>query len=155
MTLFETAYAKVPDLNERGARLRFLGRRQHLPSSVLEAMAEAEELTAHNDKLDVCSPQLRRPVRDRGRRQRIVQDGLYSRGGGRGDLRLLPLRSRGPRGRPRDPDERRAARLELPALADSIRRVLRDRHVVAGLLTGGVPAGHRIFASRSRRRGGV
>ena len=54
MTLFlETAYAKVPDLNERGARLRFLGRRQHLPSSVLEAMEEAEELTAHNDKLDV------------------------------------------------------------------------------------------------------
>jgi undecaprenyl diphosphate synthase len=54
MTLFlETARRKVPELEERGARLRFLGRREHLPASVLEAMAEAEELTAHNDRLDV------------------------------------------------------------------------------------------------------
>jgi undecaprenyl diphosphate synthase len=54
MSLFlETARRKVPELDERGARLRFLGRREHLPASVLEAMAEAEELTAHNDRLDV------------------------------------------------------------------------------------------------------
>jgi undecaprenyl diphosphate synthase len=54
MSLFlETAHTKVPDLNERGARLRFLGRREHLPSSVLDAMKEAEELTSDNDKLDV------------------------------------------------------------------------------------------------------
>jgi undecaprenyl diphosphate synthase len=54
MSLFlETAHAKVPELNERGARLRFLGRREHLPLSVLGAMQEAEELTAHNDRLDV------------------------------------------------------------------------------------------------------
>ena len=54
MSLFlETAADKVPNLNERGARLRFLGRREHLPASVLEATRKAEELTAHNDKLDV------------------------------------------------------------------------------------------------------
>ena len=54
MRLFlETARDKVPDLNERGARLRFLGRRDHLPASVLEAMREAEDLTATNDALDV------------------------------------------------------------------------------------------------------
>jgi len=54
MSLFlETAAHKVPDLNERGARLRFLGRREHLPTSVLHATSRAEELTAHNDKLDV------------------------------------------------------------------------------------------------------
>jgi undecaprenyl diphosphate synthase len=54
MKLFlETAREKVPELNERGARLRFLGRRDGLPSSVLEALAEAEELTAANDSLDV------------------------------------------------------------------------------------------------------
>ena len=41
MKLFlDTAREKVPELNERGARLRFLGRREHLPASVLEA-AEA------------------------------------------------------------------------------------------------------------------
>jgi undecaprenyl diphosphate synthase len=54
MKLFlETARAKVPELNERGARLRFLGRREHLPASVLEAVEEAEELTAANDSLDI------------------------------------------------------------------------------------------------------
>jgi undecaprenyl diphosphate synthase len=54
MKLFlETAREKVPELNERGARLRFLGRREGLPASVLEAVAEAEESTAENDSLDV------------------------------------------------------------------------------------------------------
>jgi undecaprenyl diphosphate synthase len=54
MELFlETARDKVPELNARGARLRFVGRREHLPRSVLEAMREAEALTASNDKLDV------------------------------------------------------------------------------------------------------
>ena len=54
MKLFlETARQKVPELNERGARLRFLGRRDHLPASVVEAMDEAEDLTSGNDRLDV------------------------------------------------------------------------------------------------------
>jgi undecaprenyl diphosphate synthase len=54
MKLFlETAREKVPELNERGARLRFLGRRDGLPASVLEALREAEEMTAGNDSLDV------------------------------------------------------------------------------------------------------
>ncbi len=54
MKLFlETAREKVPELNERGARLRFLGRREGLPASVLDALNEAEERTADNDRLDV------------------------------------------------------------------------------------------------------
>jgi undecaprenyl diphosphate synthase len=54
MRLFlETARNKVPELNERGARLRFLGRRDGLPERVLEALQEAEELTAANDSLNV------------------------------------------------------------------------------------------------------
>jgi len=54
MRLFlETARKKVPELNERGARLRFLGRREGLPERVLEALVEAEEMTAENDSLDV------------------------------------------------------------------------------------------------------
>ncbi len=54
MALFlETAKGKVPELNERGARLRFLGRRGHLPKDVRVAIEEAEELTMNNDKLDV------------------------------------------------------------------------------------------------------
>ncbi len=54
MTLFlETAKGKVPELNERGARLRFLGRRMHLPEEVYLAIEEAEELTKNNELLDV------------------------------------------------------------------------------------------------------
>ncbi|HZF59434.1 MAG TPA: polyprenyl diphosphate synthase [Rubrobacter sp.] len=54
MKLFlETARDKVPELNERGARLRFVGRRDGLPTSVLDALNEAEERTADNDKLVV------------------------------------------------------------------------------------------------------
>jgi undecaprenyl diphosphate synthase len=50
MKLFlDTARDKVPELNERGARLRFLGRRDGLSDSVLEALEEAERLTAGND----------------------------------------------------------------------------------------------------------
>ncbi len=54
MKLFiETARAKVPELNARGARLRFLGRRESLPNAVREALLEAEELTAGNGDIDV------------------------------------------------------------------------------------------------------
>ena len=54
MTLFlETAKDKVPELNERGARLRFLGRKEHLAGDVRAAMDEAELLTRDNDRLDV------------------------------------------------------------------------------------------------------
>jgi len=54
MTLFlETAKDKVPELNERGARLRFLGRKEHLAEDVQAAMDEAEWLTRGNDRLDV------------------------------------------------------------------------------------------------------
>ena len=54
MKLFiETARAKVPELNRRGARLRFLGRRDSLPHAVREALVEAEDLTSENKDIDV------------------------------------------------------------------------------------------------------
>jgi undecaprenyl diphosphate synthase len=78
MGLFlETARAKVPELNSRGARLRFLGRREHLPPSVLQAMREAEDLTAHNADLEVyvaLNYGGRSEIVDAARR--IVADGL-------------------------------------------------------------------------------
>ena len=78
MGLFlQTAHDKVPELNARGARLRFLGRLEHLPSSVLEAMREAEDLTAGNDELAVyiaLNYGGRSEIVDAARR--IVEDGL-------------------------------------------------------------------------------
>ena len=54
MALFlEAAKDKVPELNERGAQLRFLGRRGHLPEDVQAAIEEAEGLTRDNDRLQV------------------------------------------------------------------------------------------------------
>ena len=78
MKLFlETARDKVPELNERGARLHFLGRRQGLSTPVLDALYEAEERTAANDRLDVyiaLNYGGRSEIVDAA--QRIVADGL-------------------------------------------------------------------------------
>jgi undecaprenyl diphosphate synthase len=78
MTLFlETAKGKVPELNERGARLRFLGRRGHLPDTVRTAIAEAEELTKENDRLHVyiaLNYGGRAEIVDAARR--MIEDGL-------------------------------------------------------------------------------
>jgi undecaprenyl diphosphate synthase len=78
MTLFlETAKGKVPELNERGARLRFLGRRGHLTEAVQTAIGEAEELTRENDRLHVyiaLNYGGRAEIVDAARR--IMEDGL-------------------------------------------------------------------------------
>jgi undecaprenyl diphosphate synthase len=78
MRLFlETAREKVPELNERGARLHFLGRREGLSAPVLDALNEAEERTAGNDRLDVyiaLNYGGRSEIVDAA--QRIVADGL-------------------------------------------------------------------------------
>jgi undecaprenyl diphosphate synthase len=78
MGLFlETAKDKVPELNERGARLHFLGRRGHLPEDVRLAIEEAEGLTKTNDRLDVyvaLNYGGRAEIVDAARR--IVEDGL-------------------------------------------------------------------------------
>ena len=78
MELFlETAKGKVPELNKRGARLRFLGRREHLPEQVQAAIEEAEGLTKHNDKLDVyvaLNYGGRTEIVDAARR--MIEDGL-------------------------------------------------------------------------------
>ena len=54
MSLFlENAKVKVPEMHEKGARLRFLGRREHLASPLQKAMCDAEELTCRNNRLNV------------------------------------------------------------------------------------------------------
>lgn len=54
MSLFiEKAKTKVPELHERGARLRFVGRTEGLTERIQKAAREAEEMTAGNEDLDV------------------------------------------------------------------------------------------------------
>jgi undecaprenyl diphosphate synthase len=54
MELFlENCKVQVPELREKGARLRFLGRREHLSAPLREAIEEAEYLTRENDRIGV------------------------------------------------------------------------------------------------------
>jgi undecaprenyl diphosphate synthase len=157
MKLFlQTAREKVPELIERGARLRFLGRRDGLPSSVIEALEEAEEMTAGNDSLNVyiaLNYGGRAEIVDATRR--IVADGLS----------------------PEDVDERTFARYlyapDVPEV-DLVIRTSGELRVSNFLLwqiayaefyvtdtlwpdfsSGEFLQALQSFASRSRRRGGV
>lgn len=54
MSLFlEKAKVKVPEISEKGARLKFVGRRELLSHQMQESIRWAEEITSHNDRLTV------------------------------------------------------------------------------------------------------
>ncbi len=82
MSLFlETAKDKVPELNERGARLRFVGRREHLARPLRVAIEDAEELTRTNERLNVyiaLNYGGRAEIVDAARR--MIEDGLKPKG---------------------------------------------------------------------------
>jgi undecaprenyl diphosphate synthase len=42
---------EVPELHERGIRVRFIGRREGIPPSLVQAIARAEELTSANEDM--------------------------------------------------------------------------------------------------------
>ncbi len=54
MALFEETIAEqFPDLHRQGVKVRFIGRRDRCPKSLLELMEEMEERTAGNTRLDL------------------------------------------------------------------------------------------------------
>jgi undecaprenyl diphosphate synthase len=54
MTLFaETIEREFPDLHRQGVRVRFVGRRDRCPQSLLRLMQDMEERTAGNTRLDL------------------------------------------------------------------------------------------------------
>ncbi len=54
MTLFEeTIRDQFPDLHRQGVRVRFVGRRDRCPASLLALMADMEERTEHNTRLSL------------------------------------------------------------------------------------------------------
>ncbi|CAA9433427.1 MAG: Undecaprenyl diphosphate synthase, partial [uncultured Rubrobacteraceae bacterium] len=100
-------------------------------------------------------PQLRWPRRDSRRGEAHGRRRRAAGGHRRREVRPLPLRARRARGGPRHPHERRASYLELSTVADRLRRVLRHRDALAGLLAGGVHAGPpllRLPVPAPRRR---
>ncbi len=68
--------------------------------------------------------------------RRLRRERRRPRRGRRGRARRVPLRARDAGSRPRDPHLRRAAHLELPALAVRVRRVRLHRHALARLRAG-------------------
>jgi undecaprenyl diphosphate synthase len=51
--LGETIERELPDLAQQGVRTRFIGRRDRVPGELREAMAQLEEATAANDRLQL------------------------------------------------------------------------------------------------------
>ena len=127
--------ADLESLAADGVRVRILGRREGLSDDIIEIIERAERRTADNSAFSLniafnyggrdCSRREtncrrgceRRTVRRRDRRGRIRGASGFAR----------PARSR-----PRHPDERRAAPVELPALANRLRRARLRRCAVAG-----------------------
>ena len=126
--------SETAELSEQGVRIRLLGRLDELPDDTRRSI----ERGARGDRRRRPPPperrvQLRRP--DRARRRVPAARGERRRPGrdrrGR-DLRRA-LHRRPARSRPRHPDRRRAAALELPHLAVGLRGAVHDRGPLAGL----------------------
>ena len=134
MALFEeTIREQFPDLHRQGVRMHFIGRRDRCPDSLRDLMQDMEQRTAENTRLDLWV------AFDYGARDEIVAaarqlvaDGLDPEAIDEAGRRSPSVRSRYARSRPRDPHLRRAARVELPAVAGRVRRVSFHSHAVAG-----------------------
>jgi phosphatidate cytidylyltransferase len=120
----ETIERELPDLAEQGVRVRFIGRRDRAPESLRARMDAMEDRTALNTRINLWV------AFDYGGRAELV-----GRGGGhrRERFRREPLRSGASRSGSPDPDERRAAYLELPPLAGGVLRAGLRRQVLARL----------------------
>ena len=130
----ETIERELPDLAEQGVRVRFIGRRDRAPEELRARMEAMEDETELNTRLNLWV------AFDYGGRaelveaaRRLVESGVEARGDRRERLRREPLRARAARPRSADPHERRAAHLELPALAARLRGARLRRQALAGL----------------------
>ena len=123
---------------EQNVRLAMIGRREGLPAEVLDELDRTVELTAANTGMTLCLAVNyggRTEIADAARRlAEDVRAGALDPEHGRRD-RVSPRIShrRDARPRPPDPDRRRAAGEQLPALADLLRRALGHRRPLARL----------------------
>ena len=142
----EYLQAERQTMMENNIRFRQIGRLENLPDPVLEEVDRTLELTKANDGLTLVL------ALNYGSRAEIVDAvrAIAAQGaaggaaaGGRGgadDLRP-PVHGRHARPGPADPHGRRDAREQLPAVADQLRRAVRERRAVAGLRRAGAARG--------------
>ena len=130
--------------------MRFIGRREGLGDELLRRMDWAEDKTAGNTRITLFV------AFNYGGRAEIVDAARTFTGRDGGGLPAPPLRTRHARPRPPDPHQRRAAHLELPALAAGLLRVRVPRRAVARLLARGVRGvPRRVRRARSAGSGPV
>ena len=115
------------ELHEREVRIRFIGRRDRIPR-VRRRIEEAEELTAGDTRDDPGrGPRLRRPRRAGPGADLAAEVREVAAPARRAGYRPPPVRDRHARRRPAHPDLQRVPDLQLPALADRLRRATSPR----------------------------
>ena len=155
MALFdETIREQFPDLHRQGVRMHFIGRRDRCPAALRELMQDMEERTAANTRLDLwVAFDYGAATSSCSRRAALVAEGVDPPTIDEEGRRGPSVRSRDARSRPRDPHLRRAARVELPAVAGRPTPSSTSPDAVAGLRRGGSARGARAYAGRRRRFG--
>ena len=135
---------ETPELHDEGVRMRFIGRRAApVAPELIERMDWAEEPTARQrPDHAVRRVQLRRPGGDRRCGANLYRDD-------RGGVPRAPVRARDARPGPDHPHQRRAADLELPAVAVGVLGARVPRRAVAGLLARGVRAERSTSSPRA------
>ncbi len=148
------------EMHELGVKVRWAGRAPRLWKSVIKELQVAEELTRDNDvlTLTMCvNYGGRAELADTARSiAREVKAGrLNPEKIDRAHLRPAPLRARAGRRRPGVAHLRRAAALQLRALAGRLRRDGLHRHAVARRRPARAVERDRPYADRDRRYGGA
>ena len=140
MQLFiEMIDSQVPDMHERGARVRFVGRREGAPDELVRRIEEAEALTAANTRMTLYIA-----FSYGGRRELLdAAEGLAAeyaasaREGAAGVHRRRPpappVRARDARSGAADPHLRGAPHQQLPPLAVRLLGAVLQRPLLAGL----------------------
>ena len=129
---------EVPELNEEGVQIRFIGRIGDLDAELRARIAAAEQLTAGNTRLRLFVAMnygSRREIVDAARRF-VVECGPEAGEAEFAQFLYAPGPARPGAG---DPHQRRAAPVQLPAVAVRVRRAA----LLAAALAGFLPRGPR------------
>jgi len=112
MAMFgERILGETPELDQEGVRMRFIGRREAVDDGLIERMEWAERKTAENSRITLFI------AFNYGGAGGDRRRGAKLPGRLRGRVPKPPLRARHARSRPLDQNQRRAADLQLSALA--------------------------------------
>ena len=144
----ELIVSETPELDDEGVRMRFVGSRAGVSERLIDQMEWAENETATNTVMTLFV------AFNYGGRAEILDAAERYEGGGEEAFAAAPLRARHGRSRARDPDERRAAALQLPALAERLLGVSLQRMPVARLRPGRARGGFgRVLVAATPVRG--